>query len=106
MNFVSNRDIAVGVKNLETALKFYEDTLGFKPLEVSPMRRVYNTGYFTLYIEEGEPHPPVPSLTVEKITEAKAYLLEKGCRILIEHEKSIYFSDPMGNVWDIIEVKL
>ena len=24
MNFVSNRDIAVGVENLETALKFYE----------------------------------------------------------------------------------
>ena len=48
----------------------------------------------------------MPSFTVEKITEAKANLQEKGCRILIEREKSLYFSDPRDNVWDNMKVKL
>ena len=103
MKFTGNRDIAVGVKNIENAKKFYENTLGFKPGKAEPGRRVYNTGNFILYVVEGEPHPPVPSFTVESISEAKKWLEEQDCIILVERERSLYFRDPMGNVWDIIE---
>jgi len=34
MKFVSNRDVAVGVENLTDAIKFFEDTLGFKPTKI------------------------------------------------------------------------
>lgn len=103
MEFRSNIDIAVGVINLENAIKFYEGTLGFKPEGLEPGRRVYNTGHFTLYVVEGEPHPPVPSFTVESVSDTRKWLMENGCTILVERENSLYFSDPMGNVWDIIE---
>ncbi len=103
MEFISNRDVAIGARDLETAIKFFENTLGFKPEETVESRRVYNTGRFTLYVVEGEPHPPVPSFTVESLAEAKKRLQRNGCTILVEREKSLYFRDPMGNVWDIIE---
>ena len=46
---------------------FYEGTLGFKPVRLEPGRAVYETGRLTIYGVEGEPHPPVPSFTVEDL---------------------------------------
>lgn len=102
--FRSNRDIAVGVENLDTAVTFYEGVLGFKPEKTEPNLRVYNTGHFTLYVMKEEPHPPVPSFTVDDLAEARNHLQENGCTILVEREKSLYCRDPLGVVWDIIEV--
>jgi catechol 2,3-dioxygenase-like lactoylglutathione lyase family enzyme len=104
MMFSSNRDIAVGVEALEVAVTFYEGILGFKPERIEPNLRVYDTGHFTLYVMKGEPHPPVPSFTVDDLADARSHLQENGCTILVEREKSLYFRDPLGVVWDIIEV--
>jgi hypothetical protein len=65
--------------------------------------RVYDTGYFSLYVMEGESHPPVPSYTVTDLVAAKKRLVDNGCMVIVERENSLYFRDPMGVVWDIIE---
>jgi catechol 2,3-dioxygenase-like lactoylglutathione lyase family enzyme len=103
MKILNNEDIAIGVKNLETAIHFYENTLGFNPIKSEPGLRVYNTRKFTLYVEEGEAHPPVLSFTVQNLSDAKIHLIENGCNILIERNRSLYFRDPTGVIWDIIE---
>jgi len=103
MKFISNRDMALGVYDIESASAFYGEVLGFKINREEKGLRVYETGNFMLYVEESVPYPPVPSLTVRNLAEAKKYLLENGCEIINELEKSLYFRDPYGVVWDIIE---
>ena len=103
MKYLSNDNIAVGVESLEIAVKFFEETMGFKPIKSKPGLRVYNTGCFTLYVEEGKTHPPIPSFTVQNLSDAKKHLMENGCTILVERNCSLYFRDPMGVIWDIIE---
>jgi catechol 2,3-dioxygenase-like lactoylglutathione lyase family enzyme len=103
MKFCSNEDIAIGVENLELATNFFEGALGFKPSQSKPGLRVYNTGHFILYVKEGEAHPPVPSFTVKDLFEAKKHLIENGCTILTERKSSLYFRDPTGVKWDIIQ---
>ena len=103
MRFIGNNDIAVSAESVCKATSFYEDTLGLKLLKEEPKIRVYDTGGFTLYVQHGEPHPPIPSFIVRNLHKAKNHLVENGCTILVERERSIYFRDPSGVVWDIIE---
>lgn len=103
MRFKGNRDIAVSVKNLASSRAFYEGALGVKPERVEENLAVYNTGHFTLYVQEGEPHPPVASFTVHDINEARKRLVEAGCTIIADKNTSLYFRDPDGVLWDIIE---
>ena len=103
MKYTTNDDVAIGVENLEKAIAFYEGNLGFKPSKAEPGLRVYETGVLTLYVMEGEAHPPVPSFTVPCLHDAKRHLMENGCTVLVERDKSLYFRDPTGVVWDVIE---
>ena len=66
---------------------------------------MYDAGHLTLYIMEGEPHPPVLSFTVEDLGAAKRRLLEGGCDIVEKCEDSIYFSVPSGVLFDVIQPK-
>ncbi len=105
MRFTANRDVAIGVENPEKSRKFYEETLGLKLVETDAGLAVYDAGRLTLYIVEGVTHPPVPSFTVDCLTAAKRRLLEGGCEIVFEHQKSLCFKDPSGVVFDAIESK-
>ena len=51
------------------------------------------------------PHPPVLSFKVECLSDAKRRLQEGGCEIVVERKKSVYFKDPTGVVFDVIESK-
>lgn len=102
MKFISNRDIAVGVKNLEKAREFYENTLNFIPNKINERTVVYKTGHLTLYITEGQSYPPVPSFTVQSLQNAKKHLQKHGCTILTERKNSFYFQSPDGTIYDII----
>ena len=103
MKFTGNRDIAVTVESLEISRVFYENVLGFTPKKVGEKLAVYDTGSITLYVQEQEHHPPVPSFTVESLTEARAHLEANGCEVTKEWKGALYFRDPDGNIWDIIE---
>lgn len=103
MDFIGNRDIAVSVVDPEKSRGFYEGVLGLTPEKADDGLVVYNTGSFTLYVQQGNPLPPVPSFTVPDLPKARDLLVSNGCEIIVERERSLYFSDPDGNIWDIIE---
>jgi len=67
MRFISNRDLAIGVDDLRKAEAFYSSVLGFRLLKKTSGRMVYDTGHFTLYINDKESHPPIPSFTVQDL---------------------------------------
>jgi len=101
--FTSNRDIAVTVKCLEKTRVFYETVLGFTPKKVGEKQAIYDTGSITLHLQEEKYHPPVPSFSVENLNEARAHLEANGCKVTKEWKRALYFRDPDGNIWDIIE---
>jgi hypothetical protein len=47
--------------------------------------------------------PPTPSFSVKSIARAKKLLKGARCKILVDRGSSLYFQDPFGNVFDIIE---
>ena len=103
MKFTGSRDIAVTVGSLEKSRVFYENVLGFTPKKIEEKLVVYDTGSITLYVQEMERHPPVPSFTVENLALARTHLEANGCEVTKEWNRSLYFRDPDGNIWDIIE---
>jgi hypothetical protein len=47
--------------------------------------------------------PPTPSFSVKSIAKAKRLLKGARCKILVDRGSSLYFRDPFGNVFDVIE---
>lgn len=106
MKFRSNNCVAIHLTNLNQAEKFYSGVLGFKLKKKSSKQLEYDTGHFLLYINKSsKKQPPIPSFNVKDIKIAKKYLIASGCKILVEHKKALYFKDPFGMVYDVIEVK-
>ena len=104
MKFRSNKCIAIHLSSLAKAEKFYSDVMGFKLKNKSKSQLEYDTGYFLLYINKSTKfQSPIPSFTVKNVKKAKHHLKEAGCKILVERDNSLYFKDPFGIVYDIIE---
>lgn len=104
MKFRSNKCVAIHLKSLAKAEKFYSEVMGFKLKKKSANQLEYHTGHFLLYINKSaKPLSPIPSFTVKDVKKAKQRLKESGCKILVDHEKSLYFKDPFGMVYDVIE---
>ncbi len=104
MKFDSNHCIAIHVKDLAAAEQFYSNILKLELLTKTETFLEYDTGHFLLYINKGEEAlGPIPSFNVEKVEEAKELLLKNGCTIIEDRISSLYFKDPFGNVYDIVE---
>jgi len=104
MKFQSNKCIAIHLPNLAKAERFYGDVLGFKLKSKSETYLEYDTGRFLLYINKSpKGRPPIPSFTVKNTAAAKAHLKAHGCKILIDRGSSLYFRDPFGITYDIVE---
>jgi len=93
----------MGVDDLRKAEVFYSDVLVFNLLERESDRLVYDPGHFTLYVNDRESHPPVPSFTVQDLQEAKRLPIENRCEITVGQVRSLYFKDPFSIVYDVIE---
>jgi catechol 2,3-dioxygenase-like lactoylglutathione lyase family enzyme len=104
VKFTSNNCVAVHVPDLDRAQEFYSNTLGLSLKEERPGCLVYDSGLLELYIVKDEnPRPPVPSFTVPSLSEARRFLESHGCRIVKDDGGSLYFQEPGGTVFDLIE---
>ena len=108
MDFKSNGDVAIHVTDVQRSRTFYRDKLGFRLVKDSDETIVFETGKFKLYVSKDERHLPfIPSLSVRNLEAAKKFLVGSGCEIVEEQplSKSLYFRDPLGQIFDIIETK-
>ena len=104
--FKSNNCVAIHLEDITAAESFYTNVMKFRLLTKSEEHLEYETGYFLLYVSRDlNTQPPIPSFTVNDIGAAKQALLENGCIILREDRNSLYFRDPFGITYDVIEGK-
>ena len=104
MQFRSNNCIAIHVTDLEKAERFYGSIMGFRLLNKTASQLEYDTGHFLLYINKDEANQlPIPSFSTGNCAEAKTLLRANGCEILVDRGNSIYFKDPFGMVYDVIQ---
>lgn len=104
MKFRSNNCIAIHLTGLAKAERFYSDVLGFKLKSKTRTCLEYDTGHFMLYLNRSaKAQPPTPSFSVRSIAKAKRLLKGARCQIVVDRGSSLYFRDPFGNVFDVIE---
>ena len=104
MKFRSNNCVAIHLKDLNGAAKFYGEVLGFKLRSKSRRQLEFETGHFLLYVNKARKvQPPVPSFSVKNLKDARQLLKENGCRIVAGWGGALYFKDPFGVVFDVIE---
>ncbi|NYF92021.1 VOC family protein [Tunturiibacter empetritectus] len=102
--FKSNNCVAIHLEDITAAENFYTNVMKFTLLSRSDGYLEYDTGHFLLYVNRDlNTQPPIPSFTVEDINAARQSLLDNGCEILREGQNSLYFRDPFGITYDIIQ---
>lgn len=104
MKFRSNNCVRLHLPDLKKAEAFYTGVLGFRLTQKTPDGLEYDTGRFLLCISrDDQPLPPIPSFTVISTKAAKEHLLANGCEIVRDQASSLYFRDPFGMIYDLIE---
>jgi catechol 2,3-dioxygenase-like lactoylglutathione lyase family enzyme len=104
MRFRSNSCVAVHLKSLAKAEHFYGDVLGFKLKKRTKTYLEFDTGLLLLYVNRSAKfQPPTLSFGVKDIAKAKRLLKGAGCKIVVDRGGSLYFRDPFGIVFDVIE---
>jgi catechol 2,3-dioxygenase-like lactoylglutathione lyase family enzyme len=105
--FRSNCEIAIHVPDLARAEVFYAGVLGFRLVARSADQLEFDTGALRLYVNR-DPEtviPYIPSLDVANYARARRHLEAAGCKLVSAgtHSGAVYFQDPFGLVFDIIE---
>lgn len=107
VGFRSNCEIAIHVPDLARAEAFYGDVLGFRLVTKSPHQLEFDTGALRLYVnrDDEELRPYIPSLDVPDYAAARHHLEASGCKTVSAgaHSGAVYFQDPFGLVFDVIE---
>jgi catechol 2,3-dioxygenase-like lactoylglutathione lyase family enzyme len=104
MRFKSNNCIAIHLTSLAKAERFYSDILGFKLRSKTRTCLEYDTGHFLLYLNRSsKSQPPTPSFSVKSIARARKLLKGARCQIVVDRGSSLYFRDPFGNIFDVVE---
>jgi catechol 2,3-dioxygenase-like lactoylglutathione lyase family enzyme len=108
VTFRSNCEIAIHVPDLARAEAFYGGVLGFRLPAKSADQLEFDTGSLRLYVNRDAAAliPYIPSLDVPDYAAARRKHLEAaGCKIVPAgtHSGAVYFQDPFGLVFDIIE---
>ena len=104
MRFRSNTCVAVHLRSLAKAEHFYGDVLGFKLKRRTKTSLEFGTGALRLFVNRSaKAQPPIPSFSVRDIGKAKRLLKGAGCKIVADRGGSLYFRDPFGFVFDVIE---
>jgi len=104
MKYRSNKCLAIHVIDLKKAEEFYSGVMRFKLVSKTKKQLEYKTGRFQLFINKDQKAcPPIPSFSVKNITKARDQLKGAGCKIIDDRGTSLYFKDPFGFVYDLIE---
>jgi catechol 2,3-dioxygenase-like lactoylglutathione lyase family enzyme len=102
--FRSNNCVAIHLVDIAAAENFYTNVMKFRLISRSDVSLEYDTGHFLLYVNRDlNTQPPIPSFSVKDIEAAKHSLIENGCTILREDRASLYFRDPFGITYDLIQ---
>jgi catechol 2,3-dioxygenase-like lactoylglutathione lyase family enzyme len=105
--FRSNCEIAIHVPDLARAEAFYAGVLGFRLLARSADQLEFDTGALRLYVNRDPEalRSYIPSLDVPDYAAARRHLEAAGCKLVSAgmHSGAVYFLDPFGLVFDIIE---
>jgi len=102
--FHSNDFVAIHLQDITAAENFYTNIMKFRLLTRSEAHLEYDTGNFHLRVNRDlNIDPPFPRFTVKDIETARRCLLENGCVILREDQRSLHFCDPFGITYDAIE---
>ena len=101
--FHSSRDVIIQVPDLEQALEFYGEVLGFKVSKRYEGCVGFETGAFQLFVEQGPNPGPVFDFLVPDVQAAKKLLLAAGCRVVEEDPQlpRVYMRDPYGLTFNL-----
>lgn len=104
MRFRSNDCVAIHLRSLAKAEHFYRDVLGFRLKRRTKTSLEFDTGLLRLFVNRSsKAQPPTPSFSVRDIGKAKRLLKGAGCKIVVDRGGSLYFRDPFGFIFDVIE---
>jgi catechol 2,3-dioxygenase-like lactoylglutathione lyase family enzyme len=104
MRFRSNNCVAIHLRSLAKAERFYSDIMGFKLRSKTRTSLEYDTGHFMLYVNRSpKAQPATPSFSVRSIAKARKLLKGARCEIVVDRGGSLYFRDPFGNIFDVVE---
>lgn len=104
MKFRSNNCVAIFLPDLKKAEAFYSGVMNLRLASKSATQLDYDTGKFSLSIHQSaEPRPPIPSFTVINIAAARTHLEQNGCEILEAPNHGLYFKDPLGVLYHVVE---
>jgi catechol 2,3-dioxygenase-like lactoylglutathione lyase family enzyme len=105
--FRSNTELAIQVPDLDQAEDFYTGVLGFPVIARKPDMLEFDTGALRLYVirDPSVARSYVPSFNVPDLDTAQRHLTAAGCTPVQagSHGTTVYYQDPFGFVFDIIE---
>jgi catechol 2,3-dioxygenase-like lactoylglutathione lyase family enzyme len=107
VTFRSNCKVAIHVPDLAQAETFYTGVLGCRLVARSPDQLELDTGALRLYVNRDAAtlRSHIPSFDVPDYAAARRHLEAAGCKTVPAgtHTDLVYFQDPFGFVFDIIE---
>ena len=95
-------DILIQAPDPAAAARFYVEQLGFTLTAEKPMLELKGP-HINLYIEEGPALGPVLEVTVKDVAQAKARLVQAGCKVIKDEPDfpRVYVRDLQGLIYNL-----
>lgn len=103
--FRSANEITIHVPDLAQAEAFYAGVMGGRVLAKTDDSLELETGALRLFVtrDPDSLRPYIPSYEVPDLDAAKAHLKTAGCTTIELPSGGVYFQDPFGFAFDLIE---
>lgn len=103
--FRSNNEMAIHVPDLERAEAFYAGVIGCQIVAKTEDCLELESGNLRLYVHRDPEtlRAYIPSFDVPDLDMAKAHLKTAGCTTIALPSGGVYFQDPFGFAFDLIE---
>jgi predicted dithiol-disulfide oxidoreductase (DUF899 family)/predicted enzyme related to lactoylglutathione lyase len=102
--FQLTNNIAIGVKDYDHAIAFYQNVLGMKVEKTFENETKFAISGTNFFIESSDENVVHFEFAVEDMETTKTLLLEKGCQITKEYSpKNVMVADPFGMKFHLFE---